>query len=83
MVQGVRRVPEDFKPSLLQSLEKGLKTEIDFSNGAVVKYGEKYGIPTPVNKTLVAGIKGIEYRMRHYAIKAKPPGVAFSSGHFL
>ena len=63
-------LPEDFKPSLLQSLEKGLKTEIDFINGAVVRWGEKCKVPTPVNKTLVAGIKGIEYRMTHYAKKA-------------
>jgi 2-dehydropantoate 2-reductase len=63
-------LPEDFKPSLLQSLEKRLKTEIDFINGAVVRYGEKSKVPTPVNKTLVACIKGIEYRITHYAKKA-------------
>ena len=63
-------LPEDFKPSLSQSLEKGVKTEIDFINGAVVRYGEKCGIPTPVNRTLVASIKGIEYWMEHYAKKA-------------
>ena len=63
-------LPEDFKPSLLQSLEKGLRTEIDFINGAVVRYGEKCRIPTPVNKTLVASIKGIEYWMEHYGKKA-------------
>jgi 2-dehydropantoate 2-reductase len=56
-------LPEDFKPSILQSLEKGSRTEIDFINGAVVRWGEKSGIPTPVNKTLVAGIKGIECRL--------------------
>jgi 2-dehydropantoate 2-reductase len=63
-------LPEDFKPSLLQSLEKGLRTEIDFINGAVVRCGEKCKVPTPVNKALVAGIKGIEYWMTHYAKKA-------------
>jgi 2-dehydropantoate 2-reductase len=63
-------LPEDFKPSLLQSLEKGMRTEIDFINGAVVRCGEKCKVPTPVNKTLVASIKGIEYWMTHYAKKA-------------
>jgi 2-dehydropantoate 2-reductase len=63
-------LPEDFKPSILQSLEKGLRTEIDFINGAVVRGGAKCKVPTPVNKALVAGIKGIEYRMAHYAKKA-------------
>jgi 2-dehydropantoate 2-reductase len=63
-------LPEDFKPSLLQSLEKGLRTEIDFINGAVVRWGEKCKVPTPVNRTLVACIKGIEYGMTHYGKNA-------------
>jgi 2-dehydropantoate 2-reductase len=63
-------LPEDFRPSLSQSLEKGLRTEIDFINGAVVRRGEKCQVPTPVNQTLVACIKGIEYWMEHYRKKA-------------
>ncbi len=35
-------------------------TEIDFINGAVVRWGQRCGVPTPVNATLVACIKGIE-----------------------
>jgi len=50
----------EFKTSMLQSLEKGSVTEIDFINGAVVREGERLGIATPVNRTLVACIKGIE-----------------------
>jgi 2-dehydropantoate 2-reductase len=50
----------DFKASMLQSLEKGSVTEIDFINGAVVREGERLGVPTPVNRTLVACVKGIE-----------------------
>jgi len=56
-------LPYEFKTSMLQSLEKGSITEIDFINGAVVRVGRKYDIPTPVNQTLVAAIKGIERRM--------------------
>ncbi|CAH2782944.1 MAG: 2-dehydropantoate 2-reductase (EC [uncultured Paraburkholderia sp.] len=48
------------KTSMLQSLEKGSVTEIDFINGAVVRWGQRLGVPTPVNATLVACIKGIE-----------------------
>ena len=62
-------LPGEFKASILQSLEKGVRTEIDFINGSVVRWGEKCGVPTPVNKTLVAGVKGIEYWMTHYAEK--------------
>lgn len=53
-------LPADFKTSMLQSLEKGSVTEIDFINGAVVRWGQRSGVPTPVNATLVACIKGIE-----------------------
>jgi 2-dehydropantoate 2-reductase len=50
----------EFKTSMLQSLDGGSITEIDYINGAVVREGERLGIPTPVNRTLVACIKGIE-----------------------
>lgn len=53
-------LPFEFKTSMLQSLEKGSVTEIDFINGAVVRWGERVGVPTPVNRTLVALIKGVE-----------------------
>jgi 2-dehydropantoate 2-reductase len=53
-------LPASFKTSMLQSLEKGSVTEIDFINGAVVRWGAVHGVPTPVNQTLVAAIKGIE-----------------------
>ena len=53
-------LPPEFKTSLLQSLEKGTRTEIDFINGSVVRGGERCGVPTPVNRTLVACVKGIE-----------------------
>jgi 2-dehydropantoate 2-reductase len=59
--------PAQFKASMLQSLEKCSRTEIDFINGSVVRWGEKCGVPTPVNRALVAGIKGIEYRMGQQA----------------
>jgi 2-dehydropantoate 2-reductase len=45
---------------MLQSVEKGSVTEVDFINGAVVREGERLGVPTPVNRTLVACVKGIE-----------------------
>lgn len=52
-----------FKTSMLQSIEKGSVTEIDYINGSVVRWGERYGVPTPVNATLVACVKGIERAM--------------------
>lgn len=53
----------DFKTSMLQSLERGTKTEIDAVNDAVVRAGRAANIPTPVNDTLVACVTGIERAM--------------------
>ena len=57
-------LPPEFKASMLQSLEKGSVTEIDYINGAVVRQGAKVGVPTPVNQALVACIKGVEQGLR-------------------
>jgi 2-dehydropantoate 2-reductase len=64
-------LPDDFKTSMLQSLEKNSITEIDFINGAVVRQGSSVGVPTPVNRTLVALMKGVEYRMLHPSTAGK------------
>jgi 2-dehydropantoate 2-reductase len=53
-------LPSDFKTSMLQSIEAGSRTEIDVINGSVVQWGQRVGVPTPVNSTLVAAVKGIE-----------------------
>jgi 2-dehydropantoate 2-reductase len=53
-------LPAEFKASMLQSLEAGSVTEVDYVNGAVVEQGRRAGVPTPVNQTLVACVKGIE-----------------------
>jgi len=60
-------LPHDFKTSMLQSLEKRSVTEIDFINGVVVRAGAKVGVPTPVNSTLVACVKGIERTLHKVA----------------
>ena len=60
-------LPPDFKASMLTSLEKGSVTEIDFVNGSVLRWGQRWGVATPVNQALVAGIKGIEHRMARFA----------------
>lgn len=50
------------KPSMLMDVENKRRTEIDFINGKVVKYGIQAGIPTPYNATLVSLVKGLESR---------------------
>lgn len=48
------------KPSMLQDIEAGRRTEIDFINGKIIEYGERAGIPTPYNATLRSLVKALE-----------------------
>ncbi|KAF9486451.1 2-dehydropantoate 2-reductase [Pholiota conissans] len=38
--------------SMLQDVQRGRKTEIEFINGYLEQLGQAYGVPTPVNATL-------------------------------
>jgi 2-dehydropantoate 2-reductase len=62
-VMAAEGLPAEFRTSILQSLDKGSATEVDFINGAVVRAGQRRNVPTPVNQVLVAAIKGIEHRV--------------------
>ena len=61
--KAAENLPDNFKTSMLQSLEKGSISEVDYINGAVVDHGRRLGVSTPVNQTLLACMKGVEYRL--------------------
>jgi 2-dehydropantoate 2-reductase len=48
------------KTSTLQDIEAGRKTEIEMFAGKVVELGQKHGIPTPVNETMLRMIHVLE-----------------------
>ena len=48
------------RASMLQDLEKGRKTEIDYINGVVAGMGRRHRVPTPVNDRVVSIVKSIE-----------------------
>ena len=48
------------RSSMLQDISQCRRTEVDYINGAVVKYGEEVGVQTPVNKALWMLIKALE-----------------------
>lgn len=50
------------RPSMLQHMDMGRRTEIDAINGAIVDEARAFGIPTPYNESLVALLKGRERR---------------------
>lgn len=45
------------RSSMLQDVEAGRRTEIDYLNGAVVRMGQLHGIPTPFND-VISGLIG-------------------------
>ena len=48
------------KPSMLQDIEAGRRTEIDFINGKVIEYGLQSGVPTPYNTMIRGLVKAFE-----------------------
>lgn len=48
------------RSSMLADVLRGAPTEIDTINGAVVREGERLGVPTPVNAVLVSLIRAVE-----------------------
>jgi 2-dehydropantoate 2-reductase len=60
IVRFVGRKYGRIKSSILQSLERGRPTEIDYLNGYVVEQARPVGVPTPVNARIVQLIKEIE-----------------------
>ena len=61
LVQKGASAPGKHKASMLQDVIARRQTEVDFMNGAIVKWGEKTGVPTPLNKAMWALIKGLEH----------------------
>ena len=46
--------------SMLASIKRGRKTEVDYLNGVIVMLAEKHGIDVPVNKRVVEIVKMLE-----------------------
>ena len=54
VVEGARTAPPDALNSLIADRMAGRPMEVDARNGAVVRFGRKHGIPTPLNEMAVA-----------------------------
>ena len=48
------------KASMLQDVEAGRPTEIDYLNGGIVRFGREQGVATPLNEAIWALVKGVE-----------------------
>jgi len=61
LVQKGASAPGKHRASMLQDVLAKRQTEVDFMNGAIVKWGEETGIPTPLNQAVWDLIKGLEH----------------------
>ncbi len=48
------------KASMLQDVEAHRRTEVDFLNGGIARFGRELGVPTPLHDAVTALIKGVE-----------------------
>ena len=61
LVQKGANAPGKHKASMLQDILARRQTEVDFMNGAIADWGEKTGVPTPLNRALWQLVKGLEH----------------------
>lgn len=61
LVQKGANAPGKHKASMLQDILAKRQTEVDFMNGAIAEWGEKTGVPTPLNRALWQLVKGLEH----------------------
>ena len=61
LVQKGANAPGKHRASMLQDVMAKRPTEVDFMNGAIVQWGDKVGVPTPLNKALWELVKGLEH----------------------
>ncbi|MDR6224814.1 ketopantoate reductase family protein [Desmospora profundinema] len=59
-VQAVCRRTALNRSSMLQDVESGKKTEVDFINGAIVRTGNKAGIDFALNREMVERVRDVE-----------------------
>jgi len=62
--------------SMLRDVQRGVPTEIDFINGAIVKEGEKHGVNVEFNKRIIKLLQKPQLRasvLNDY-LKTKSPG---------
>ena len=61
LVQKAALAPGKHPSSMLQDVLAKRQTEVDFMNGAIVRWGEQVGVPTPLNRALWELIKGLQH----------------------
>lgn len=65
-MKAVDAFPPDATSSLTRDIWEGKPSEIEYQNGTVVRLGEKWGVPTPVNRFVYYAILPSELKARRY-----------------
>jgi 2-dehydropantoate 2-reductase len=53
-------VAYDHRASMLQDVDARRRTEIDYLNGGIARFGREHGVPTPLNTAVTALVKALE-----------------------
>jgi 2-dehydropantoate 2-reductase len=61
LVKKGANAPGKHRASMFQDVLARRQTEVDFMNGAIVEWGRKVGVPTPLNQVMWQLIKGLEH----------------------
>jgi 2-dehydropantoate 2-reductase len=61
LVDHAAKVAYEHRASMLQDVLARRATEVDAMNGGIARFGSRQGVPTPLNVTIAALIKGVEH----------------------
>lgn len=62
----IKDMPRDGKPSMLEDLEAGRPMELDYFSGTIVRLGKKHGIPTPYHSAAMQKLgSGLSFAHRN------------------
>lgn len=61
LVKKGANAPGKHRASMLQDIVAKRQSEVDFMNGAIVQWGKKVGVPTPLNQAMWELVKGLEH----------------------
>lgn len=64
------------RPSMLQDILKGRRTEVDYLNGLIVRKGKEKNMPTPVNQAMLDAM----HRLEDGEIKSDPSNLELFKG---
>ena len=63
-VDFIDRLPPEGTASMQRDIMEGRPSELEEQSGAVVRYGDKGGVPTPINRFIYHSLLPLEHKAR-------------------